>query len=112
MSDVKNQAQLDVEELLSKVDKESSFRKLSGSHHRLVAVAAICFSLFQLYTASFGLLPAQMQRAMHLLFVLFLAYLLYPIRKGLKANRIPWYDALLALGAVYAPATLPTTTRG
>jgi TRAP transporter 4TM/12TM fusion protein len=99
MSDVKNQAQLDVEELLSKVDKESSFRKLSGSHHRLVAVAAICFSLFQLYTASFGLLPAQMQRAMHLLFVLFLAYLLYPIRKGLKANRIPWYDALLALGA-------------
>jgi TRAP transporter 4TM/12TM fusion protein len=99
MSDVKNQAQLDVEELLSKVDKESSFRKLSGSHHRLVAVAAICFSLFQLYTASFGLLPAQMQRAMHLLFVLFLAYLLYPIRKGLKANRIPWYDGLLALGA-------------
>jgi len=99
MSDVKNQAQLDVEELLSKVDKESSFRKLSGSHHRVVAIVAICFSLFQLYTASFGLLPAQMQRAVHLLFVLFLAYLLYPIRKGRKYTRIPWYDGLLALGA-------------
>ncbi len=97
MSDVKTQAQLDVEELLSKVDKESAFRKLSGSHHRLVAFIAIGFSLFQLYTASFGLLPAQMQRAVHLLFVLFLAYLLYPIRKGRKSSRIPWYDGLLAL---------------
>ncbi|MCX7786284.1 MAG: TRAP transporter permease [Spirochaetes bacterium] len=99
MSDVTSQAQLDVEEILSKVDKESSFRKLTGSHHRLVALVAIGFSLFQLYTASFGLLPAQMQRAVHLLFVLFLAFLLYPIRKGKRTTHIPWYDGLLALVA-------------
>lgn len=99
MSDAKNQNPIDVEDLLSRVDKESSFRKLGGIHHQLVAVVAICFSLFQLYTASFGLLPAQIQRSVHLLFVLFLAYLLYPIRKGQKSTRIPWYDGLLALGA-------------
>lgn len=97
--DAKMQAQIEVEEILSKVDKESAFRKLMGSHHRLVALVAIGFSLFQLYTASFGLLPAQIQRAVHLLFVLFLAYLLYPIRKGRKESRIPWYDGLLALVA-------------
>ncbi|HOV37445.1 MAG TPA: TRAP transporter permease [Spirochaetales bacterium] len=99
MAEAKTQEQLNVEELLAKVDKESAYRKLTGMHHRLVAIVAITFSLFQLYTASFGLLPAQMQRAVHLLFVLFLSYLLYPIRKGVRDTRIPWYDRILSVVA-------------
>ncbi|MFQ3619861.1 MAG: TRAP transporter permease [Spirochaetales bacterium] len=99
MSDVSSQEQVQIEDVLSKVDKESGYRKLLAGHHRLVSLLAIGFSVFQLYTASFGLLPAQMQRAVHLLFVLLLAYLLYPYRKGKRENRIPWYDALFAIGA-------------
>lgn len=91
------QEQVNVDELLAKVDKESAYRKLTGTHHRLVAITAITFSLFQLYTASFGLLPAQMQRAVHLLFVLFLSYLLYPVRRGARQTRIPWYDGILSV---------------
>ena len=100
MAEVKTQEQqkqVNVDELLAKVDKESAYRKLTGTHHRLVAITAITFSLFQLYTASFGLLPAQMQRAVHLLFVLFLSYLLYPVRRGARQTRIPWYDGILSV---------------
>jgi TRAP transporter 4TM/12TM fusion protein len=91
------QEQVNVDELLAKVDKESAYRKLTGTHHRLVAITAITFPFFNSITASFGLLPAQMQRAVHLLFVLFLSYLLYPVRRGARQTRIPWYDGILSV---------------
>ena len=92
----------DIHHILSKVDKESGYRRLTGYFHIAVSVIAIIFSLFQLWTASFGLLPAQIQRSSHLSFVLLLVFLLYPFFKSSKQNSIPWYDIILAVLASYS----------
>ncbi len=94
---IQNDDRENLDDLLAKFDKESSYRKLTGVFHRIVALIAIAFSLYQVYTASFGLLPAQMQRSVHLAFVLLLIFLLYPFFKNRRSAKIPWYDVVLGL---------------
>jgi TRAP transporter 4TM/12TM fusion protein len=86
-----------LDDILAEIDKESAFRRLSGIPSKVIAFIAIGFSLFQLYTASVGLLPAQLQRSIHLGFVLLLAYLLYPATKKMSRRTLPWYDVVLGL---------------
>lgn len=62
------------------------------SGHMWITLVAVAFSLFQLYTAGFGVLPNIMQRSIHLGFVLVLCYALYRVSKKGPAERIPWYD--------------------
>jgi TRAP transporter 4TM/12TM fusion protein len=100
---LKEQVQeLDLDEIIAKYDKESNFRKLTGVQLKIVASLAIMFSLFQLYTAIFGVLPAQLQRSIHLGFAFVLAYLLYPTNKKMSKNKMHWFDVSLAViaGAV------------
>lgn len=78
-------------------------RRLWGLAGLVVTLLAISFSIFQLYNAGFGLLITQKLRAGHLAFVLFLIFLLYPIRKRSAKDKIPFYDVLLALLAVAGP---------
>jgi len=85
-----------LDDLLASIDRESAYRRLTGIAAIVVSAIAIGFSLFQLYTASVGLLPARIQRAVHLGFVLVLAYLLYPAKQGNTGRRIPWLDVALA----------------
>ncbi|HHY71883.1 MAG TPA: TRAP transporter permease [Bacillus bacterium] len=91
----------ELQEILSKYDKESSFRTYSGFLKWIVTIGAISFSLFQLYTAIFGNLASQLQRSVHLTFALGLIFLLYPISKKAKKNRLPFYDAILAIVSIY-----------
>lgn len=88
------------EELMSKYDREYSYRRLQGVMPRVVAAVAIIWALFQLYTAAFGVFPPTLQRAPHLGFALVLVFLLYPIRRGDRQNNIPWYDYLLTILSV------------
>ncbi len=76
----------EVDAILEKYDPESRFLKLTGPWLILVKIIAVLFSLFQLYTALFGLLEAQLQRPTHLMFALTLIYLLYPTRKPKKTG--------------------------
>lgn len=70
--------QEELDDFLSEIDKESAYRRLEGWQDKLVTIIAILFSVFQLYTSIMGMLPAQLQRNIHLCFVLILAYLMYP----------------------------------
>lgn len=97
----KSQEEENFNEILRKVDKESSYRVLQGRYYLVVSLLTIGFSLFQLWTASFGLLPAQIQRSVHLSFVLLLVYLLFPFSRKSEHKTIPVYDIILALGACY-----------
>ncbi len=97
------QAAKDSEEILRKVDLESNYRKLTGLVGKIVAALAITFSLFQLYTAGFGLLDASIQRAIHLGFALCLVFLLYPARKSWSRARIHPLDLLLAVMGAAVP---------
>lgn len=70
------------EKVLKKYDRESNTAHYTGWPKKIIAAIAITFSVFQLYTAIFGVLDAQLQRAVHLGFGLALAYLLYPFRRA------------------------------
>lgn len=51
------------EEVMTKFDKESKFRRLSGTPAKIVFVIAVAWSVFQLYTGLFGTFPSTLQRA-------------------------------------------------
>lgn len=70
------------EKVLKKYDRESNTAHYTGWPKKIIAAIAITFSVFQIYTAIFGVLDAQLQRAIHLGFGLALAYLLYPFRRA------------------------------
>jgi TRAP transporter 4TM/12TM fusion protein len=88
-----------VQDILSKYDKESFYRQLSGKTGLVIAFISISFSLFHLYTAAFGMLPAQLQRAVHLSFVFFLVFMLYPAHRG-KIHKITISDLFLSCAGV------------
>ena len=86
----------EIDEILRKVDKESTARKLTGIQHWIVYVLAVAFSCFQVYTAAFGLLPAQLQRSIHLSFAFVLVFLLFPFRVSRTSGRLKWQNYLTA----------------
>ena len=99
----KNKAQ--AEAVLKKYDRESNTAHYTGLPQKIIAAIAITFSIFQLYTATFGILDAQLQRAVHLGFGLALAYLLYPCRRAWTRDHFfhP-IDVLFAVLGAAAPA--------
>lgn len=94
---------INVEEFLAKYDRESDFRRVAGLAGRMISAIAIAFSLFQLYTAIFGVLDAQIQRSIHLSFAMALVYLLYPTRRSWSRTRLHWFDVVLAVVAAAVP---------
>jgi len=97
---------VNVEALLEKFDSESKYRKFAGTVGLVVSAIAIVTSLFHYYTAGFGILPAVQQRAVHLIFVMILAFLLWPASKKLSRFHLPWYDVILALAGIGVGAYL------
>ena len=91
--------QEEIREIMSKYDRESAFRVLSG--HRGLIISALCvlFSLLQLYSTWF-IIPSTHMRPLHLGIVVMLSYFLYPIRRSGRKDALPWYDLLLGLIAL------------
>lgn len=75
-------------------------RNLSGWQRWIVGGWLVCAVLVHLYTAGFGIFDPRIQRAMHLLFLLPMAFLLYPATKKSPRDRITITDAILAVLAV------------
>ena len=92
----------DVDELLKKYDKdESAKRNVAGTIGLIISIIAIAMSCFHLYTSFAGTLLAVKQRAVHLSFVMVLAFMIYPATKKSSKTVVPWYDYILsALGLV------------
>jgi TRAP transporter 4TM/12TM fusion protein len=79
-------------------------RELRGKTAWIVAGVAIFASLFHLYTAGFGTLEPRIQRAMHIILLLPLCFLLYPANKKSPKDRPSRFDILFAVGAVLVSA--------
>ena len=92
------------EEVLKKYDSDADTMQYKGIMAKIVSAIAITFSVFQLYTATFGVLDAQLQRAVHLGFGLALVYLLYPSRKSWSRTRVHPLDVVLAILGAASPA--------
>lgn len=78
----------------------SSRRKLVGPWAIIVSVIAVAASCFHLYTAVFGVLYSIYQRCIHYMFMATLIFLLYPVLKKHKDNKVKFIDLLFIFGTV------------
>jgi len=78
--------------------EEGATNKLRGALGVFVAAVAVVMSVFHLYTA-YAIVPTQTLRPVHVGFVLFLVYLLFPAAKRYR-HRVMWWDWACALAAV------------
>src|SRR6266487_1985140 len=78
--------------------EEGASNKLRGALGIFVSATAVVMSLFHLYSA-YAIVPTQVLRPVHVGFVLFLSYLLFPASKRYR-HRIMWWDWVAAFGAV------------
>ena len=92
------------EEVLKKYDSDADTMQYTGLMAKFVSALAITCSIFQLYTATCGVLDAQLQRAVHLGFGLALVYLLYPSRKRWSRTKVHPLDVVLAILGAASPA--------
>lgn len=92
---------IDTESIMQEADREFRYRKMVGTWGLIISAIAISWSIFQLYTSGFGVLEAIKQRAVHLMFVLVLAFLLYPARKGAPKTRPSLPDLFLAALSIF-----------
>src|ERR1700704_706799 len=78
--------------------EEGASNKLRGWLGVFVTVVAVVMSVFHLYSAC-AIVPTQVMRPVHVGFVLFLSYLLFPVAKRFR-HRIMWWDWAAAFAAV------------
>src|SRR6266705_6223605 len=78
--------------------EEGASNKLRGWLGVFVTAVAVVMSVFHLYTA-YAIVPTQVLRPVHVGFVLFLSYLLFPVAKRYR-HRVMVWDWAAALAAV------------
>lgn len=71
-------------------------QELVGWNKFVVSLVSLGFVGFHVYTAIAGVYRPFVQRGVHLLLLLPLAFVLYPSRKGTSPDRVPGYDLFLA----------------
>ena len=82
-------------------EEEGASNRLGGKMGIFVTVIAVIMSLFHLY-AAYGIVPTQTLRPIHVGFMLFLSFLLFPVAKRFR-HRARWWDwaaALLSVGII------------
>ena len=99
----KPQEEFITEERLKKAEayieeEEGPSRRLVGRMDTFTTVVAVIMSLIHLY-AAVGIIMTQILRGIHVMFALFLIFLVFPSLKRFR-NRILWYDYLLSVLSV------------
>ncbi|HHX87635.1 MAG TPA: hypothetical protein GX693_05590, partial [Firmicutes bacterium] len=75
-------------------EDESSFNAdfIEGKSRYVFMLIALALAIFQIYTATFGLLPSTQHRAVHLALTSAIIFLISPTFKG----SLKWYDWVLS----------------
>jgi TRAP transporter 4TM/12TM fusion protein len=79
--------------------EEGASNKLTGWLGTFVVILAIVMSVFHLY-AAMTIMPTHILRGIHVAFMLFLVFLLFPMALRFR-NRVWWWDWLLAALSLY-----------
>jgi TRAP transporter 4TM/12TM fusion protein len=84
--------------------EEGAANKLKGWLGAFIVLVAVVMSAFHLYTA-YAIVPTQTLRPVHVAFVLFLCFLVFPVAQRYR-HRVMWWDWLAALLSVAVAAYL------
>jgi TRAP transporter 4TM/12TM fusion protein len=95
-AEVSKEALARAEEMIQR--EEGVQNKLTGWLAALITTVAVAMSLFHLYTA-YAIVRPEHLRATHLAFVLFLAFLIFPVAQRFR-HRVMWWDWALAAAGV------------
>ncbi|HEV8519309.1 MAG TPA: TRAP transporter fused permease subunit [Burkholderiales bacterium] len=76
-------------------EEEGAINKLPGALGVFTTTLAVIMSVFHLY-AAYGIMPTHVLRGIHVAFILFLGFLLFPVTKRFR-HRVCWWDWLAAL---------------
>jgi TRAP transporter 4TM/12TM fusion protein len=79
-------------------EEEGAANKLPGLLGLFVTLTAVAMSVFHLYSA-YSIVPTHTLRGVHVGWVLFLSFLLFPIARRYR-HRVMWWDWLMALASV------------
>ena len=90
------------QQLVEEKEADSRTRVFTGNMDKALTVVLLIWSLFQIWANTFGTLGAVKLRAMHIIFLLPLAFMLYPTDKKERRRRtgIPVWDAALIAATV------------
>jgi TRAP transporter 4TM/12TM fusion protein len=85
--------------LIAQFDRESNVRHFSGIPGYIIKGLLILFTCYVYWVTLVVALPEQVRRSAFLGILVFIGYLLYPIRRGMtkRENHIPWYDLVLGI---------------
>ena len=84
----------EVRRVIDRENPASAHLDLPGWTQGVIFAVALCFSVFQLWTATFAPLSSSVVRAIHVGFLLLLTYLLFGAGQRRARRSIPWYDWL------------------
>ncbi|MDR0635789.1 MAG: TRAP transporter permease [Treponema sp.] len=93
----------ETEQLIAKFDRESNVRRFSGIPGIIVKILLLIFTAYVFWVTLIASLPEQVRRSAFLGILVFIGYILYPVRMSLTRheNRVAWYDLVLGtLGAI------------
>ena len=76
-------------------EEEGAANRMTGWIAGFLTLTAVVMSLFHLYSA-YAIVPTQVLRPVHLAFVLFLTFLIFPVARRFR-HRIMWWDWIAAL---------------
>ncbi|MEW6669020.1 MAG: TRAP transporter permease [Thermodesulfobacteriota bacterium] len=73
----------------------------------LATFVAVIMALFHVATGLFGSLATMNQNSVHLIFILVLVFLIYPLKRGTTKTKIPFYDWIAILLSILSLGYLP-----
>ena len=100
------------EEIIKKLDKESTTRTFSGTMKKIFFVLCILVSCYHLYTATFGPPLTLIHRSIHVSMMLVLTFLMYPMCKKSSFTAPSILDWILVALSLAAPIYISTDYQG
>ena len=100
------------EEIIKKLDKESTTRTFSGTMKKIFFVLCILVSCYHLYTATFGPPLTLIHRSIHVSMMLVLTFLMYPMCKKSSSTTPSIIDWILVAASLAAPIYISTDYQG
>ncbi len=90
--------EINVDELMAEFDKESNTRHFSGIFEKIIKGAMVLFSLYVIFDGWTGTMEERQKMSWFIGIIVFMAFIIYPVRKKEKKrkNHVPFYDYILA----------------